>query len=70
MARRMLASAALATCLLSLGAPVAMAAGWRYVESGSLEVVQAECNAGKAWGAWNECDIRPRRDGGYDLFVR
>ncbi|MER7011105.1 hypothetical protein ABT324_06725 [Saccharopolyspora sp. NPDC000359] len=71
MTRRILAGAALATCLLGLGAPAAMAADWRYVASGSRDYVDAECAQGKRFGAWSECDIRKRGDGtGWDLYVR
>ncbi|GAA4856106.1 hypothetical protein [Saccharopolyspora rosea] len=68
MIRKIATGAALTTCLLSIGAP-AMAAEWRYVmSSGDRHAVEAECNQGKMWGEWSECDIR--QDNGYHLFVR
>ncbi|MEU6128387.1 hypothetical protein ABZ805_04350 [Saccharopolyspora sp. NPDC047091] len=69
MLRKILAGAALTTCLLSVGAPAMAADDWRYVRSSNdRSVVEAECNAGLSFGEWSECDIR--EDDGFHLFVR
>ncbi|MFD2417677.1 hypothetical protein [Amycolatopsis pigmentata] len=69
MFRKVLAVGAIATaCVLSF-APAAMADDWRYVESSmDKHKLEAECDAGKAFGGWNECNIT--EDNGYHLFVR
>ncbi|WP_033292904.1 hypothetical protein [Amycolatopsis jejuensis] len=68
--RKAFLGASLAVLMISLAGP-AMAADWRYqTSSNDRHYLEAECHSGTAFGAWNECDIRSRNDGGYDLFVR
>lgn len=46
-----------------------MAAELRYVmSSNDLAMVQAECDNGQRFGAWDECNIH--EDNGYHLYVR